>query len=181
MKRKIKIISELQMKILAFVLALSVFAAAMPANGQSLPRATSPAPVYNNCWDLAAIYYKVDAWLLFAIASHESKFTSGAIGKNSNGTQDLGIMQINTIHLPAISRYGVSRDDILNDNCKGIYFAAMLLRDCINKYGNNIDGVGCYHSRTPSRRRRYGAMVLAEYRALVQKHYIRKDPFALRH
>lgn len=142
----------------------------------------NPTPAHANCWDLAAQRFDVDAWLLFAIASRESNFTQGAIGNNKNGTQDLGIMQINTIHLNEMQRYGISRNDILhNKDCKGTYVSALLLKRCLNDYGVNIDGVGCYHSRTPHLRRKYGQAVLKEYNRLIDLHYIQKRPFNIRY
>lgn len=143
-------------------------------------QAAAPVPFARNCWDLAAHRYGVDAWLLLALAQKESGLTSGALGINRNKTEDLGLTQINSIHLEEMKRYGVSRHDLLHNDCKNIYAAAYLLSRCMARYGNNIDGIGCYHSKTPSLRRRYGQSVLRLYHDLIQKHYIRQEPFKLK-
>lgn len=53
-----------------------------------------------DCVQAAAKYHRVsETVLLRAIAWHESKHDAWAVGKNSNGTLDIGRMQVNTIHL----------------------------------------------------------------------------------
>ena len=53
-----------------------------------------------NCWDKAARYYHVDPYLLYAIANVESGMNPYAVGQNRDGTRDVGLMQINSSHLP---------------------------------------------------------------------------------
>ena len=130
-----------------------------------------------NCWDYAASHFRLDPWRLMAIAGVESRFTHGATGQNNNATTDLGLMQINTIHLPEAARYGLSRTDIQYDSCKNIVFAAYILRQCVNKYGDNVWGYGCYHSQTRQRQYNYGMKVVREYNFLVNHFYRRGIPF----
>ena len=133
-----------------------------------------------NCWDMAGKKFNIDPWLLLAIADVETGLTSRSFNKNSNGSYDLGLMQVNTIHLKELSKYGINGKHLLDNDCVGIYVAAMLLKRSTDKYGMNIDGIGGYHSGTPSKRRAYGRKVLRSYANLVDKYYVRRQKFALR-
>jgi len=54
--------------------------------------------------------------VVIAIAEHESGFQSDAIGHNANGTQDYGLMQINSCALPMLQReLGIREADELLD------------------------------------------------------------------
>ena len=63
------------------------------------------------CWDYVGQKFNVDPWLLFSIAQTESTFRNGLKSRNSNGSYDLGLMQINTIHLPDFSKHGLNEND----------------------------------------------------------------------
>ena len=66
-----------------------------------------------SCWDKAAEVYKVDPWLLMAIAKTESSFNSTAININKNKSTDMGMMQINTIWLPTLKKFGIEKENLL--------------------------------------------------------------------
>ena len=124
-----------------------------------------------SCWDYAGAHFKLDPWRLMAIAGVESRFTHGALGNNTNNTSDLGLMQVNTIHLKEAARYGISKTDMQYDSCKNVVFAAYILKQCIGKYGDNVWGYGCYHSQTRSKQYNYGQKVVKEYDFLVNHFY----------
>ena len=130
------------------------------------------------CWDYVGQKFNVDPWLLFSIAQTESAFTNGLKSKNSNGSYDLGLMQINTIHLPHFSKHGLNEETLRYDACRNVISAGSLLRQSINKYGYNIDGIGGYHSNTPHLRRAYGKRVIDNYNQLVNVYFIHKEPFS---
>ena len=60
-----------------------------------------------NCWDSAGQRYHVDPYLLFAIANVESGMNPYAVGWNHDGTRDVGLMQINSIHFAELQRAGI--------------------------------------------------------------------------
>lgn len=130
------------------------------------------------CWDYAGSKFNVDPWLLFAIADVESTFRTGIKSKNKNASYDLGLMQINTIHIPYFQGKGLSKEEIQYDSCKNIIAAAYLLRKSINKYGYNIDGIGGYHSGTPRLRKAYGQKVIKSYNELIARYYVSGEPFS---
>lgn len=111
-----------------------------------------------DCFDSAAHYQKVDPMILRGIATVESHDNPHAINRNKNGTVDYGMMQINSIHLKELKKYGVHRADLMVA-CKNIYTGAWILRRKINIHGNNWVAVGAYHSETPSERRQYAKKV----------------------
>jgi soluble lytic murein transglycosylase-like protein len=114
-----------------------------------------------DCFDAAAKYQKVNPKILRGIGVVESHDNPHAIGHNKNGSVDYGIMQINSIHLRELKKYGVRRSDLMNE-CKNIYTAAWLLHQKMNKYGNSWKAVGAYHSETPSERDAYARKVRLE-------------------
>ncbi len=70
-----------------------------------------------DCLDTAAQYHGVNPMLLRSIAMHESGMNPGAINRsNSDGSEDLGLMQINSMHLRRLARYGIDRKSLL-DGC----------------------------------------------------------------
>jgi len=81
------------MKAAAFLLPALLLSCVAP------PAAANPsagALPWNACFDAAARHYRLHPALLRAIARQESGMNPRAIGKNTNGTLDLGLMQINT-------------------------------------------------------------------------------------
>lgn len=111
-----------------------------------------------DCFDEAARYHKVNPWILRAIAAVESGFRPATVVGNTNGTLDRGMTGINSVHLPELSRYGVTTGDLM-DGCKSVYLAGWHLRRKINEGGNTWESVGAYHSKTPSKRDIYSAKI----------------------
>ena len=57
--------------------------------------------------------FNVEPQLLWVIAKTESSFDTKALNKNKNGTYDIGIMQINSIHLPELKeKYNIKKEDL---------------------------------------------------------------------
>jgi hypothetical protein len=108
------------------------------------------------CFDEAGAEYGINPQILRAIAKVESNFNPAAINKNSNGTYDVGLMQINSIWASTI---GKERWKQLGDACTNTKTGAWILSMCISKYGYNWKAIGCYNSQTPEKRDRYARMV----------------------
>lgn len=106
-------------------------------------------PAAADCIDDAARYQHVDAYVLRAIAYHESRMRPATLARNTNGTIDIGVMGINTVHLAELSGYGI-RPGHLRDGCTNAYIGAYYLRRKIDKYGNTWRAVAAYHSETPA-------------------------------
>lgn len=112
----------------------------------------------DDCVTQAATYHSVSPWVLRAIIQVESSFNPNALNKNNNGTVDVGIAQINSMHFKELAKYGIAQRDLLN-GCISSYVAAWHLKKQINAYGNTWFAVGAYHSATPCFNQRYTGLV----------------------
>jgi len=96
--------------------------------------------------------YNIPFLLLKAIALTEnSPLNAHLVCENKNKSKDLGLMQINTIHL---NEMGIKPKHLLNPDIN-IHVAAILLSDLIKKYGYSWDSIGKYHSRTMKHKRKW--------------------------
>lgn len=118
------------------------------------------APAQADCYDEAAAYHQVNPLILRAIAWQESHNHADAVGHNANGSTDYGLMQINSVHLPVLQQYGITRSTLM-DGCKNVYVAAWHLRQQMDRYGNTWAAVGAYHSATPALRDKYASEIRA--------------------
>ena len=128
----------------------------------------------DTCWDSAAKYHKVDPWLLYSIAYVESRFNPNAVGKNKNGTKDLGMMQINDkVWLPKLAKIGISKD-MLKDPCVSVYVGAWILRQNIDEFGYTAKAIGAYNSRTPVHNKNYARKVYDAYAKFTKIHKLQE-------
>jgi hypothetical protein len=121
--------------------------------------AASPG-AHADCFDDAGAYQRVNPLILRAIAWQESRNSPNAKHLNDNGSTDYGLMQINSIHLPTLSRYGIGKETLMSP-CKNVFIAAWHLRRQMDKYGNTWAAVGAYHSESPSLRDKYAQQIVA--------------------
>lgn len=119
-----------------------------------------------DCFEDAANYQHVNPTVLRAIAWQESHGRPEAWHVNRNGSIDLGMMQINSIHLANLGQFGVS-GDMLMDACVSVYVAAWHLKKMMTKYGNTWAAVGAYHSETPRERTIYEGQIRGIVRRLL--------------
>lgn len=88
-----------------------------------MPATLPPTP----CIVQAAQRYGVPAGLIRGVL-HTEGGGRGVVHANRNGSADLGWMQINTLWLPVLSRWGITRQSLLDDNCLNIAVGAWILR-----------------------------------------------------
>jgi len=110
------------------------------------------------CWDEAAARYQVNSALLYAIAQTESDLDPLAIGRNRNGSRDIGLMQINSAWLPTLARHGISERDLFHP-CTSIHVGAWVLAHNFHRLGYTWDAVGAYNAVSPGLRRAYAEKV----------------------
>ena len=112
------------------------------------------------CIATAAYQYELDPLLLLAVKYVETADrTDTPIRHNTNGSWDIGLMQINTVWRDTLDRHGLSFSD-LEIPCKNIAVGAWILADKIKLKGI-WEGVGSYHSNTPHLSQRYRDKVKA--------------------
>lgn len=112
---------------------------------------SSPA---ERCIGPAASHHHVNPLLLRAILKVGSNLKPHAVGRNGNGTIDVGIAQINSRQFPLLATHGIQPAHLL-DPCIGTYVAAWHLSRIIASHGNTWEAVARYHSATPYFNRRY--------------------------
>jgi soluble lytic murein transglycosylase-like protein len=115
------------------------------------------------CWDEAAARYGVSSALLYAIARTESGLNPQAIGRNRNGSRDIGLMQINSAWLPTLATRGIGERELL-EPCTNIQVGAWILAGNVQRLGYTWDAVGAYNAESPALRRAYAERV---YRHVV--------------
>ena len=125
----------------------------------SVLAATSVA-AHADCIDDAAARHQVNAYVLRAIGWQESRLRPAAIGRNADGSVDVGAFQINSIHLAELARHGIDRA-ALTDGCVSADVAAWHYRRQIDRQGDGWQAVGAYHSRTAARAAWYANQIAA--------------------
>ena len=128
------------------------------------------------CLMLASQTYSVPPAVLVGIY----KVEGGKVGqevKNTNGSYDLGPMQINTIWMPELAeKWGVSeataRKWVRDDACTNVGVSAWILKGHLNETGSLSQAIAHYHSRTPHHGTRYKKKVID---VLHDNGLVRKD------
>ncbi len=115
------------------------------------------------CIHQAARRYQVDERLIQAIIQVESSGNPSALNRNTNGSQDIGLMQINSSWLPVLGRYGIQQHH-LYDPCTNVHVGAWVLAGNIARYGATWMAVGAYNARSHVKRKAYVAKVWRRYR-----------------
>lgn len=122
------------------------------------------------CWSDAAVRYNVPADLLYAIAMVETGNRSGIRGpRNKNGTYDIGLMQINSSHLPRLAKLGITERDLLKNPCLNLHVGASILADAIDRYGYTWVAIGAYNAGSHAKRKAYARKVYAMYDKIVRQ------------
>jgi len=120
------------------------------------------------CLMMAAQTYSVPPAVMVGIMQVEG----GRVGQqvlNTNGSYDLGPMQINTIWVPKLAEYwGVSEATakrwIRDDACTNMGVSAWILRRHLNETQSLSKAIAYYHSRTPSLGHSYKNRVVSAMR-----------------
>lgn len=116
------------------------------------------------CMALVAQIYGLPPRVLPSIQAVEGG-GFGVAHHNADGSADLGVMQVNTLWLPALSRYtrldpAEVRDRLLHRPCFNIAAAGLIFRTYLDETrGDLMRAVGDYHSHTPLLNQAYQAKV----------------------
>lgn len=126
------------------------------------------------CFHKVGIAYRLDPDYLRAIAYKESRFNPKAIGKNNDGTRDIGIMQVNTGNLEWLRKTfpSISIKKLLENPCYNIHVGAYILNENFKLYGRRWIAVGAYNAggkNNPRRikiRHQYALSISGYYRKI---------------
>lgn len=117
------------------------------------------------CFSLVATLYGLPPRVLPAILRVEGGGI-GTVHHNTDGSDDLGPMQINTRWLPALARYtglpeAELRRRLLQVPCFNIAIGGAVLRTALDETGGDLlRAIGNYHSHTPALNLTYQAKVV---------------------
>ncbi|MGK9230624.1 lytic transglycosylase domain-containing protein [Inquilinus limosus] len=101
-------------------------AAALAALALALPGPASAG----DCMARAAGQAGVPTELILAMSYVESRWRQQAVNAaNGNGTEDVCMMQINSIHYPRLAALGVTREVLLSDRCVCLLVGGEILRE----------------------------------------------------
>lgn len=130
----------------------------LPPIGMSIP--------YLACMAAAAAFYHLPPRVLPSIQAVEGG-RPGVIHSNTNGSADLGLMQVNTLWIKPLADYAhmtqaAVLDRLIDDPCFNIAAAAAIMRLYLNEaHGDILLAVGYYHSHTATLGSAYQQKVLA--------------------
>lgn len=119
---------------------------------------------YLACMALVASLYNLPPRVLPSIHAVEG----GVVGQshiNTDGSEDLGYMQVNTRWLPVLARYtrqseAFVRQQLLDRACYNIAAAGLIMRTFLDETGGDLmKAVGDYHSHTQPLNLAYQAKV----------------------
>ena len=129
-----------------------------------------PVP-YLACMSLIASIYHLPPRVLPSIQAVEGG-RPGLVHPNTNSTQDLGVMQVNTIWLWPLARYthtsvGTVYARLRDETCYNVAAAGAIMRGYLNETGGDVlRAVGDYHSHTHALNVAYQGLVLDSARRL---------------
>jgi len=135
------------------------------------------------CLLLAAHTYEVPPAVMVGIRHVEGGYVGAQIGPNRNGTYDLGIMQVNTLWIPALARawqvdHKTAHQLVRDDACVNMRVSAWILKQKIREArGSLYGGIAYYHSSTPGIGARYASKVLTVLanKGLLKRDYAKPD------
>ena len=117
----------------------------------------------NQCIHVASEAYQIDPILLRAIREQERGYV-GFWRESAGKSYDYGPMQINSIHLGSLKKFGITAEQLVYDACINVAAGAWHLRNKLNETGGDIwKAVGWYHSKTPKHGHKYRDRVKAIY------------------
>jgi hypothetical protein len=163
-------------------LALAAIVATIMAPGIAFADAPTPATIEACIYAAASVYHEPPAVLVILLNVEGG--TLGAVSHNTNGTVDIGPMQVNQLWIPQLDAHWQADPqttyEALRDNfCANVEAGAWILRQGLDKaHGDFWGGVGYYHSYDPIYQNTYLRSVLAQVLRLEKMANAQSSPAA---
>ena len=125
-----------------------------------------PSVIFAFCYKEAGREYNINPLLLYAISKTESDLNPSAVNTNSDGTIDIGLMQINSSWIKAIN---LNPDLLLSDPCYNVKTGADILKKCIDMHGYTWEAVGCYNAVSRNKRVKYSRKIFDRLTSEAEK------------
>lgn len=118
------------------------------------------------CINRAALAYHVPAKLVLSVLLTEGGHV-GTARLNTNGSYDYGPMQINTVWLPKVKQYNITREDLQYNACTNVWVGTWILSQRIADSPSNLEyGIGSYNSYSVPQNYRYRTKVVGMHDTL---------------
>ncbi len=104
----------------------------------------APGVARATCWNAASESYGIPVDVIKAVAKTESGFNADALNVNKDGSHDIGVMQINSVWLPALAKHGID-EEALKDPCTNVKVGAWILANNAKRLGWNWNAIGAYN------------------------------------
>lgn len=137
----------------------------------------SLSPVTSECVVAASNRYLVPPLVILSVLGVEGGRV-GNVSKNTNGTVDIGPMQINSVHIPTLAQYGITMDHLKNNGCLNVSVGAYLIKKAEVELSKTLSmaipanywkSVANYHSKTPDKNAKYLAKVVAKANSMPKE------------
>ena len=125
-------------------------------------------PAQANCFAFAGGEYNHHPDVLRAIAWVESGWDNKAVNRNTNGSEDVCQMQINSFWLDHLEDSGITRQGLLDNPCLCVRVGAYVLAYEVASVGNTWLAVGQYH-RGPSGSKKQKLAYAAKVRRVFEQ------------
>ncbi len=147
------------LRVATLAVVLTAGSALAKAPGQGVPLFSTPVEA---CIIPAARFHSVNEYILRSILKVESGLNPATtVSRNTNGTVDVGICQMNSMHFKRLAAHNIAPGHLL-DPCICTYVAAWHLAEVMRNSGNTWEGIARYHSGTPYYNQRYQILLTNE-------------------
>jgi hypothetical protein len=116
-------------------------------------------PRYQSCIDTASTAFKTNPLLIKVLIDVEGG-RPGTERRNTNGTFDLGVMQVNDkVWLPTLKRFGINREALRDNACLNIFSGTYIFMTEYSRVQDIGLALANYHSKTKQHQARYLGLV----------------------
>ena len=150
----------------AVALSVPTPGAVAPSTDAQIAIAPTPVTIEACIYAAASVYHEPPAVLVILLNVEGG--TLGAVSHNTNGTVDIGPMQVNQLWIPKLAQHWRADPqttyEALRDNfCANVEAGAWILRQGLDRANGDFwGGVAYYHSFDPVYQDRYLRSVLAQ-------------------